>query len=137
MSKLNAILFNNQNTENHHSLIGMLKVYYPYFFMVAILICVLFIVVFTEITESLGVPEGNVWNQVPITLVCLLFGIPLLKIHWKEPMKRDSSFFEKKLGEEILKINQICQEKGEPLRFFMPEGIEINVEVKYPSDKTN
>ena len=98
MSKLNAILFSNQNTEHHHSLVGMLMVYYPFFLMVGVLIVMLFILVFTRLTQSLGFSEGTFWNQVPIIVCCLLFGIPLWKIYSKEPIKKDSSFFEKKLG---------------------------------------
>ena len=94
MSKLNAILFSYQNTENHHSLIGMLKVYYPYFIMVAILIGVMFTIVFSRVIENVfKVAENSVWSQVPIILCCLLFIIPLLKIYTKEPIKKDSYFF--------------------------------------------
>lgn len=47
MSKLNAILFNYQDTENQHSLVAMLKTYYSSFLMVLILIVSLFMVIFT------------------------------------------------------------------------------------------
>ena len=108
MSKLNSILFNYQNTENHHSIIGMLLVYYPYFIMVAVLIGVLFIIVFSTVTEQLlHIESGSVFDFAPITICCLLFMFPLLKIYLKEPVKKDSSFFEKKLGEQIMKINKI------------------------------
>ena len=53
MSKLNAILFNYQNTENNHSLIAMLKVYFPHFLLVFLLIGVLFAVVFTGFIEEI------------------------------------------------------------------------------------
>lgn len=88
----------------------MLKVYYPYFLMVAILITVLLLIVFTGVTEKiLNTTENNsLMGQGIIIFCCFLFIIPLLKIYTKEPMKKDSIFFEKKLGEEILKINQIC-----------------------------
>ena len=49
MSKLNAILFNFQSTENNHSLVAMLKTYYPYFLMVFVLMLVLFITIFSGI----------------------------------------------------------------------------------------
>jgi hypothetical protein len=53
MSKLNAILFNYQDTENQHSLMAMLKTYYSSFLMVLILIVSLFIVIFTGAVEHL------------------------------------------------------------------------------------
>ena len=113
----------------------MLIVYYPYFIMVLILIAVLFVIVFTRFTSSMfNVAPGSFMETLPIIICCVLFVVPLLKIYLKEPVKKNSMFFEKKLGEEILKINKICAEKNEPLRFFMPEGIEINVEVEYPTD---
>ena len=59
MSKLNAILFNFQNTENHHSLIAMLIIYYPYFIMVLVLIVVLFVIVFTRVTFGFNVEAGS------------------------------------------------------------------------------
>lgn len=89
--------------------------------MVLILIIVLFIIVFTKVASSLfGVDNNSFLETLPIILCCLLFIIPLLKIYMKEPVKKNSMFFEKKLGEEIMKINKICAEKNEPLRFYMP-----------------
>jgi uncharacterized membrane protein YcgQ (UPF0703/DUF1980 family) len=129
MSKLNAILFNYQNTENQHSLIAMLKTYYPSFLMVLALICVLFMVIFTGIVERI-MGESSI-SQIPVIVVCSLFIFPLVRIYVKEPMKKDSTFFEKKLGEEILKINKECMTNSENIKFFMPEGIEINVQVNY------
>jgi uncharacterized membrane protein YcgQ (UPF0703/DUF1980 family) len=129
MSKLNAILFNYQNTENQHSLIAMLKTYYPSFLMVLALICVLFMVIFTGIVERI-MGESSI-SQIPVIVVCSLFIFPLVRIYVKEPMKKDSTFFEKKLGEEILKINKECMANSENIKFFMPEGIEINVQVNY------
>lgn len=114
----------------------MLKVYYPCFLMVAILIAVLFLTVFTGVIEKIlnSSEDSSIMSKAIIIFSCILFIIPLLKIYTKEPIKKDSNFFEKKLGEEILKINQICAEKGERIKFFMPEGIEINVEVKEGED---
>jgi hypothetical protein len=60
MSKLNSILFNYQNTENHHSIKAMLKTYLPYFIMVLILIIVLFVIVFSGILEAvLNLENGS------------------------------------------------------------------------------
>lgn len=100
MSKLNSILFSYQNTENLHSIVAMLKIYYPYFLMVAILIAVLFLIVFAGVADLLlKVENDNNVSSLPIIICCLLFIIPLLKIYNTEPVKKDSSFFEKKLGE--------------------------------------
>jgi uncharacterized membrane protein YcgQ (UPF0703/DUF1980 family) len=135
MSKLNAILFNNQNTENHHSLIAMLVTYYPYFLMVFVLIFVLFIVIFSGLVEIImGVNNSSFEGQLPVLVVCSLFLFPLIKIYLKEPVKKDSVFFEKRLGEQIEKINIECAENNENIKFFMPEGIEINVQVNYDEE---
>ena len=92
---------------------AMLIVYYPYFIMVLILIVVLFVLVFTRFTSRIfDVASGSIMDTLPIILCCLLFIVPLLKIYMKEPMKKNSMFFEKRLGEEILKINKICMEKN-------------------------
>jgi hypothetical protein len=103
MSKLNAILFNYQDAENLHSLAAMLKTYYPSFLMVLVLICSLFIVIFTGVVEH--IMGSTSLSQLPVIIVSSLFLFPLVKIYVKEPMKKDSHFFEKKLGEEILRIN--------------------------------
>lgn len=129
MSKLNSILFNYQNTENHHSILAMLKTYLPYFLIVLVLTALLFIVVFSGLLDSLNLGSGTVESQLPIVACCLLFVFPIVKIYSKEPVKKDSIFFEKRLGEEILRINQMCAANGEKIKFFMPEGIEINVQV--------
>lgn len=104
--------------------------------MVAILIAVLLLIVFTGITEKIfrTDEENSRLGQGIIIFCCFLFIIPLLKIYTKEPIKKDSTFFEKKLGEEILKINKICAGNGEKIKFFMPEGVEINVEVRDGED---
>lgn len=134
MSKLNAILFNYQNTENQHSLIAMLKTYYPSFLMVLFLVCILFMVIFTGTVEYLM--GSSSLGQLPVIVVCSLFLVPLVKIYVKEPMKKDSTFFEKKLEKEILKINKECLANNESIRFFMPLGIEINVQVNYDDEPT-
>ena len=109
MSKLNAILFNFQNTENNHSLVAMLKTYYPYFLMVFVLMLVLFITIFSGMVEFImGVNNSSSQGQIPVIVVCSLFIFPLVKIYLKEPVKKDSNFFEKRLGEEILRINKEC-----------------------------
>ena len=107
MSKLNAILFNYQNTDNQYSLVAMIKTYYPSLLMVLFLICSLFIVIFAEVLEY--IMGETSWSQLPVGIVSCLFVVPLVKIYVKEPMKKDSNFFEKKLGEEILRINEECQ----------------------------
>lgn len=109
MSKLNAILFNFQNTENNHSLVAMLKTYYPYFLMVFVLMLVLFITIFSGMVEFImGVNNSSAQGQIPVIVVCSLFIFPLVRIYLKEPVKKDSNFFEKRLGEEILRINKEC-----------------------------
>jgi hypothetical protein len=63
------------------------------------LIGVLFFIVFSSIsTDLFGASEGTIASKIPIIICCLLFLIPMFKIYTKEPMKKDSSFFEKKLG---------------------------------------
>lgn len=74
------------------------------------------------------------FSEIPVIVVCSLFLFPLVKIYAKQPMKKDSTFFEKRLGEEILKINKECLANGENIKFFMPEGIEINVQVNYEEE---
>ena len=121
MSKLNAILFNYQNTENMHSLFAMLKTYYPYFLFMLILIALLGIVIVSNFVERIvGKQKNNLESHLAIAATCSLFLIPLIKIYLKEPLVKDSSFFEKKLGEVILTINQECQDHGEKIKFFMP-----------------
>lgn len=72
----------------------MLKIYYPSFLMVAILIAVLFLIVFVGIVELLlKVEDSTTVSSLPIIICCLLFIIPLLKIYNTEPIKKDSIFF--------------------------------------------
>ncbi len=75
----------------------MLKTYYSSFLMVLILISILFIVIFTGAVEYLM--GSNSLSQLPVIIVSLLFLFPLVRIYIKEPQKKDSRFFEKKLGE--------------------------------------
>jgi hypothetical protein len=68
--------------------------------MAAILVAVLFILVFSNIVETvLADNSGQLISDLPIITTCLLFIIPLLKIYTKKPLKKDSNFFEKRLGE--------------------------------------
>ena len=77
----------------------MLKIYYPYFLMASILVAVLFVLVFSNIVETvMAGSSGQLISDLPIIITCLLFIIPLLKIYTKKPLKKDSHFFEKRLG---------------------------------------
>ena len=60
----------------------------------------------------LVLPENTFQSSLPIIITCLLFLFPILKIYTIKPVKKDSYFFEKKLGEEILKINKQCASKN-------------------------
>ena len=130
MSKLNAILFNQQNTENLHSLFSMLKYYYPYFIAVFILIFILIVITFSDFFQYVvGDTDIFILAQLPQVIICLLFFIPLVKIYLKEPVKKNSNFFEKKLENQIKKINQECYENNQNIKFLMPQGIQINVQI--------
>lgn len=76
----------------------MLKYYYPYFIAVFILIFVLIVITFSDFFQYLvGDTSIFILAQLPEVITCLLFFIPLVKIYLKEPVKKNSTFFEKKL----------------------------------------
>ena len=73
---------------------AMMKTYLPYFIMIIILISVLFVGVYTDSIERIfNIKKNSFESNIPISFICCLFLIPLVKIYMKEPIKKDSTFF--------------------------------------------
>lgn len=92
LTKLNAILFCEQTTENVHSMIAMLKLYSIEMFFICLIILLLIITEMTNVKSFIfGLHENTI--NYPALLLTLTFLIPLMIIYLKPPVTKNSQFF--------------------------------------------